>query len=67
VPAVETLGVPDRADGPDPAIEADRLQSLIDGLALHAALRPGSLPPQRLVAILRAHLDELDGSRSGRR
>jgi AcrR family transcriptional regulator len=58
VRAVEMLGVP---AGRERALEAERLHALLDGLALHAAMRPDRLPPRRIVAVLRRHLDELEG------
>jgi BetI-type transcriptional repressor, C-terminal len=45
--------------GPRPALEAHRLHALLDGLALHAVLRPASLPLARVVAIVARHLDSL--------
>jgi len=47
--------------GLDAALEAERLHALLDGLAVHAALRSNLLPAERLVAILRGHLDALEG------
>jgi AcrR family transcriptional regulator len=58
VRAVEMLGVP---AGRERALEAERLHALLDGLALHAAMRPDRVPPRRIVAVLRRHLDELEG------
>jgi AcrR family transcriptional regulator len=58
VRAVDMLGVP---AGRERALEAERLHALLDGLALHAAMRPDRLPPRRIVAVLRRHLDELEG------
>jgi AcrR family transcriptional regulator len=58
VRAVEMLGVP---AGRERALEAERLHALLDGLALHAAMRPDRPPPRRIVAVLRRHLDELEG------
>jgi AcrR family transcriptional regulator len=52
--AVESLGVDDVDD------EARRLQAIIDGLAVHAALSPEDADPQRLTAVLTHHLDELE-------
>lgn len=45
--------------GRDPDAEADRLQPLIDGLAIHGALFGHRYPPEHLRAVLAAHLDEL--------
>jgi len=59
--AVELLGLPaGRERGP----EAERLHALLDGLALHGAMRPERLPPRRVMAVLRRHLDELEGKAS---
>jgi AcrR family transcriptional regulator len=57
VRAVEMLGLPPR----ERALEAERLHALLDGLALHGAMRPERLPPRRIAAVLRRHLDELEG------
>ncbi|UMG93988.1 TetR family transcriptional regulator C-terminal domain-containing protein [Nocardioides sp. TF02-7] len=46
-------------------VESERLFSLIDGLALHAALRPDAATPERLKAVLAHHLDQL--TQGGRR
>ena len=54
--AVEMLGLP---AGRERALEAERLHALLDGLALHGAMRPERLPPRRIIAVLRRHLDEL--------
>jgi AcrR family transcriptional regulator len=55
--AVEMLGLP---PGRERALEAERLHALLNGLALHGAMRPERLPPRRIVAVLRRHLDELE-------
>jgi AcrR family transcriptional regulator len=55
--AVEMLGLP---AGRERALEAERLHVLLDGLALHGAMRPERLPPRRIVAVLRRHLDQLE-------
>lgn len=57
VRAVGMLGLP---AGRERALEAERLHALLDGLALHGATRPDRLPPRRIVAVLRRHLDELE-------
>ncbi len=48
---------------PDPVLDADieveRLYALVDGLALHAVLRPEQWPPDRIEAVLDHHLDAL--------
>jgi AcrR family transcriptional regulator len=59
--AVEMLGL--RA-GRERALEAERLHALLDGLALHAAMRPKRMPPRRIIAVLRRHLDELEDKAS---
>jgi AcrR family transcriptional regulator len=48
--------------GQAPALEADRLHALIDGLAVHTALRPDLMKPKQIVAVLRLHLDALDNT-----
>jgi AcrR family transcriptional regulator len=55
--AVEMLGFP---AGRERTLEAERLHALLDGLALHGAMRPERLPPWRILAVLRHHLDELE-------
>ena len=45
--------------GLDEDIETERLYALVDGLVLHAALRPEQWTPDRLTAVLGAHLDAL--------
>jgi AcrR family transcriptional regulator len=59
--AVEMLGLP---AGRERALEAERLHALLDGLALHAAMRPKRMPPRRIIAVLRRHLDELEDKAS---
>jgi AcrR family transcriptional regulator len=59
--AVELLGLP---PGRERGLEAERLHALLDGLALHAAMRPERLPPRRILAVLRRHLDELEDKAS---
>lgn len=39
--------------------ETDRLFALMDGLALHAAMRPEQASPDRLSAVLETHLDHV--------
>jgi AcrR family transcriptional regulator len=58
--ALETLAAdgPPHA-GPATALQAERLHALIDGLAVHTAVRPDLMPPERIVAVLRLHLDAL--------
>ena len=45
--------------GQAPALEAERLHALIDGLAVHTALQPDLMTPDQIVAVLRRHLDAL--------
>jgi AcrR family transcriptional regulator len=59
------------AGGPGPpedraatALQVERLHALVDGLAVHTALRPDLMPPERIVAVLRLHLDALDPHRA---
>ena len=59
--AVEMLGLP---AGRERTLEAERLHGLLDGLALHGAMRPERLPPRRILAVLRRHLDELEDKAS---
>lgn len=40
-------------------VESERLFALIDGLAVHAAVRPASATPARLAAVLDHHLDQV--------
>lgn len=48
--------------GQAPAPEAERLHALIDGLAVHTALRPDLMKPEQIVAVVRLHLDALDNT-----
>jgi AcrR family transcriptional regulator len=61
--AVEMLGLP---AGRERTLEAERLHAVLDGLALHGAMRPERLPPRRILAVLRRHLDELEDKASRR-
>ncbi|WP_232663201.1 TetR/AcrR family transcriptional regulator [Pseudonocardia sp. TRM90224] len=45
--------------GIDLSYEADRLYAIVDGLALHAIVRPEVVTPERLRSTLTRHLDEL--------
>lgn len=45
----------------EPALAAERLHALIDGLALHAILAPSTTTPARQRQILARHLEELAG------
>jgi AcrR family transcriptional regulator len=56
--AVEMLGLP---PGRTRVVEAERLHAVLDGLALHGAMRPERLAPRRITAVLRRQLDELAG------
>jgi AcrR family transcriptional regulator len=44
----------------DVALEATRLHALLDGLALHAVMRPERLTPSRITAVIARHLDTLE-------
>jgi AcrR family transcriptional regulator len=46
-------------EGLDVALEASRLHALLDGLALHAVMRPEWVPPSRVTAVIARHLDTL--------
>lgn len=46
-------------DGADVDTETDRLHALLDGLALHAAVHPRTVTPDRMLAVLDAHLADL--------
>lgn len=43
----------------DVPLEATRLQALVDGLALHAVMRPEKVPPSRISGVISHHLDTL--------
>jgi BetI-type transcriptional repressor, C-terminal len=45
-------------------LEASRLHALLDGLALHAVMRPASTPPSRIKAVIARHLDGLQAGAS---
>jgi AcrR family transcriptional regulator len=61
--SLETLAAAGRANaGLAPALEAERLHALIDGLAVHTALRPDLMTPEQIVAVVRLHLDALDNT-----
>jgi BetI-type transcriptional repressor, C-terminal len=63
--AIETLAAAGRADaGAATALQAERLHALCDGLAVHTALRPDLMPPERILAVVRLHLDALDKAAS---
>jgi BetI-type transcriptional repressor, C-terminal len=48
------------------APEASRLQALLDGLALHAVMRPAKVPPSLIIAVIARHLDALQPARRTR-
>jgi AcrR family transcriptional regulator len=48
------------AEGLDVALEAGRLHALLDGLALHAVMRPEQVTPSRITAVIARHLDTLE-------
>jgi AcrR family transcriptional regulator len=52
-----------RSDGPrrglDLSLETERLHALIDGLAVHGAMRPERMSRSRIVGVLDRHLDSL--------
>jgi AcrR family transcriptional regulator len=59
--ALETLAAAERASaGPETALQVERLHALTDGLAVHTALRPDLMAPERIVAVVRLHLEALD-------
>ena len=43
-------------------LESDRLFALLDGLAVHAAMRPDQGTPKHLLAVLTDHLERVAGS-----
>jgi BetI-type transcriptional repressor, C-terminal len=45
------------------ALQAERLHALIDGLAVHTALRPDLMPPDSIVAVLRLAQQRADRHR----
>ncbi|MCC9193106.1 TetR family transcriptional regulator C-terminal domain-containing protein [Arthrobacter sp. zg-Y916] len=45
-------------------LESERLFALIDGLALHAAMRPASATAARLSAVMFHHLEQIAGRRN---
>ncbi|MFI6522498.1 TetR/AcrR family transcriptional regulator [Spirillospora sp. NPDC050679] len=47
-------------------LAAARLHALVDGLAVHAAMRPEDTTPERMAAVIARHLDELAAPVSGR-
>jgi AcrR family transcriptional regulator len=55
------------AEGLDPALEGARLHALLDGLAMHAVMRPEKVTPARVVAVIARHLDSLGCEDRGRK
>lgn len=47
-------------------LEAERLHGLLDGLALHTAMRPNRMSPEVIRSVLARHLDSLDPDEGGR-
>lgn len=47
----------------DVELEAERLHALVDGLAVHAAVRWVEGTPERLMAVIARHLDELQAAK----
>jgi AcrR family transcriptional regulator len=61
VAALEELGSDGRLrPGLDLELEAERLHGLLDGLALHTAMRPDRMSPELIRSVLARHLDSLD-------
>lgn len=52
------------ADTDERRIEVEHLFALIDGLAVHAAMRPDLADPELLTAVLHQHLDRLASQRT---
>jgi AcrR family transcriptional regulator len=52
--------------GLDLELEAERLHGLLDGLALHTAMRPDRMSPAVIRSVLARHLDSLDPDADGR-
>jgi hypothetical protein len=52
------------AEGLDVALEAGRLHAPLDGLALHAVMRPTKVSPSRIKAVIARHLDGLQAGPS---
>lgn len=52
-------GLAGEVTGLDVELETDRLHALLDGLAVHIAMRPDALTPDRAKLIVARHLDEL--------
>jgi AcrR family transcriptional regulator len=59
--ALETLtGRADAKAGLATAPQTERLHALVDGLAVHTAVRPDLMTPEHIVTVLRLHLDALE-------
>jgi AcrR family transcriptional regulator len=58
--ALEALAAAGRSNASATALQVERLHALLDGLAVHTALRPDLMPPQQIVAVVRLHLDALE-------
>jgi AcrR family transcriptional regulator len=59
--ALEALAAAGRANASvATALQVERLHALLDGLAVHTALRPDLMPPKQIVAVVRLHLDALE-------
>jgi len=43
----------------DPALEAERLYALVDGLAIHGVMQPDRMPPERMRSVLLHHIQTL--------
>ncbi len=52
--------------GLDLELEAERLHAVLDGLALHTAMRPDRMSPRLIRSVLACHLDSLDPDGDGR-
>jgi AcrR family transcriptional regulator len=65
--ALEELGSAGRLrPGLDLELEAERLHGLLDGLALHTAMRPARMSPRLIRSVLARHLNSLDPEGDGR-
>jgi AcrR family transcriptional regulator len=65
--ALEELGRDGRLrQALDLELEAERLHGLLDGLALHAAMRPDRMSPELIRSVLARHLDSLEPEGDGR-
>jgi AcrR family transcriptional regulator len=65
--ALEELGSGGRLrQGLDLELEAERLHGLLDGLALHTAMRPDRMSPRLIRSVLARRLDSLDPAENGR-